>query len=94
MNKHLVLALALLWTDSVVAQPAPPSPSLTSTIWSPTFKAALNFLLSNADGKTAVIDFSGQAVTYSGDLPVDEAAKIFFDAVMRQMRSCPVEDSK
>ena len=30
----------------------------------------------------AIIDFSGDKVTYSGDLPVDEAAKVFFDAVM------------
>jgi len=30
----------------------------------------------------AVIDFSGDKVTYSGDLPIDESAKIFFDFVM------------
>lgn len=30
----------------------------------------------------AIIDFSGDKVTYSGDLPVDEAAKVFFDAVL------------
>lgn len=33
------------------------------------------------DGREAVIDFSGDAIVYSGDLPVDESAKIFFDAV-------------
>lgn len=30
----------------------------------------------------AVIDFSGDKVTYSGDLPIDESARIFFDFVM------------
>ncbi len=39
----------------------------------------------------AIIDFSGDKVTYSGDLPVDEAAKVFFDVVMgfvREAREC------
>jgi len=30
----------------------------------------------------AIINFSGDKVTYSGDLPVDEAAKVFFDVVL------------
>jgi hypothetical protein len=34
-------------------------------------------------GKHFNIDFSGDKVTYSGDLPVDEGAKIFFDAVFK-----------
>ena len=33
------------------------------------------------DGKEAIIDFSGDAVTFRGELPVDEAAKLFFQAV-------------
>jgi len=42
----------------------------------------------------AIIDFSGDKVTYSGDLPVDEAAKIFFDAVMgyvKEAKECKDE---
>jgi len=42
----------------------------------------------------AVIDFSGDKVTYSGELPVDEAAKVFFDAVMgfvKEARECKNE---
>ncbi len=42
----------------------------------------------------AIIDFSGDKVTYSGDLPVDEAAKVFFDAVMgyvKEARECKNE---
>ncbi len=34
------------------------------------------------DGRKAVLDFSGDEVTYSGDLPVSEAAKVFFDHVL------------
>lgn len=49
------------------------------------------FSLSNAKHKTATIDFDGDAVRYSGDLPVDEGAKIFFDAVLRQMKHCEVK---
>ncbi len=39
----------------------------------------------------AIIDFSGDKVTYSGELPVDEAAKVFFEAVMgfvKEAREC------
>lgn len=32
----------------------------------------------------AIIDFSGDAVAYSGDLPVEESARIFFEAVFLQ----------
>jgi len=39
------------------------------------------FTLYSPDGREATIDFGGDAVTYSGELPVDESAKIFFDAV-------------
>jgi len=37
--------------------------------------------LCSPDGREATIDFGGDAVVYSGDLPVDESAKVFFDAV-------------
>jgi len=43
--------------------------------------AARTFTMSGADGRQATVDFSGAEVTYSGDLPVSDAAKIFFDAV-------------
>lgn len=38
----------------------------------------LNF--TSPDGRTAVIDFSGESITYEGDLPVSESAKLFFEA--------------
>jgi len=40
-----------------------------------------NITLINPSGVEAHIDFNGDKVIYSGDLPVDESAKIFFDAV-------------
>ena len=42
--------------------------------------------LCRGDGKEAIIDFSGDTVTFGGDLPVDEAAKVFFQAVGELLR--------
>jgi hypothetical protein len=33
------------------------------------------------DGREATIDFGGDEVIYSGDLPIAESAKIFFECV-------------
>lgn len=33
-----------------------------------------------------IIDFGGDSVTYSGELPVDEAAKLLFDAVFQRLK--------
>ena len=38
-------------------------------------------IIRSPKGKQSKIDFSGDKVTYSGDLPVDEAARLFFDSV-------------
>lgn len=46
-----------------------------------------NIVLTNSDGKQAVINFDGDAVTFGGDLPVDEAARVFFDAVGHLLKS-------
>jgi uncharacterized protein YxeA len=35
------------------------------------------------NGKTAKVDFSCDKVVYSGDMPVDESARVFFDAVLK-----------
>ena len=45
-----------------------------------------NITLYSPDGREATIDFGGDAVVYSGDLPVDESAKIFFDAVFAHFK--------
>lgn len=44
-------------------------------------KAPRQMLFDNDAGKQAIIDFSGNVVTYSGDLPVEESARLFFEAV-------------
>jgi biopolymer transport protein ExbD len=43
-----------------------------------------NIIIMNPEGKQAIIDFGGDKVTYSGDLPVDESAKIFFEYVFKK----------
>lgn len=49
-----------------------------------------------ADDRTATIDFSGDHVAYRGDLPVDEAAKVFFESVMAytQAKDCPKAEGR
>ena len=42
-----------------------------------------NIHFNSSDGRQATIDFGGEAIKYSGDLPVEESAKMFFDAVFR-----------
>ena len=37
--------------------------------------------IENPAGQRAIIDFSGDEVTYSGDIPVDESARLFFELV-------------
>jgi len=41
--------------------------------------------LTHPDGREAVIDFSGDAVVYSGELPVEESARIFFECVFERV---------
>lgn len=43
-----------------------------------------NIVLGGKDGKKAIIDFSGDSVSYSGELAVEESARIFFNAVFEQ----------
>ena len=40
------------------------------------------------DGKEAVLDFCGEKLTYSGDLGVDEPARLFFEALMENIAVC------
>ncbi len=43
--------------------------------------------LTFTDGtREAVLDFTGESVTYSGDLPVGECAKLFCDAVYEELQ--------
>ena len=45
-----------------------------------------NFVMTNDDGKQAIVDFSGDTVTYTGELNVDDAARLFFDKVGHLIR--------
>ena len=37
------------------------------------------FTFAGDDSREATLDFSGDSVTYSGELSIDESAKIFFE---------------
>lgn len=41
--------------------------------------SGMNITFTNEQGKQAVIDFSRDAVQYSGDLPSDMSARLFFE---------------
>lgn len=43
------------------------------------------------DGREATVDFGGDAITYSGELSVDESAKIFFNALFEYRIECASE---
>jgi VWFA-related protein len=43
----------------------------------------LKFLFRNSAGAIAVVDLSGQAPAYSGGLPVDASARVFFDRLWK-----------
>ena len=47
------------------------------------FKPEPTIKLRSPDGREAIIDFGGEEITYSGNLPVSEGAKLFFDAVFK-----------
>ena len=39
-------------------------------------------------GKEAVLDFCGEKLTYSGELGVDEPARLFFEALLENIAAC------
>jgi hypothetical protein len=43
-----------------------------------------NITITHIDGRKSVVDFSGDKVTFSGDLPVDKSAEIFFECVFKK----------
>jgi hypothetical protein len=52
-----------------------------------TYTPSCSVTLMGKDYKEARIDFCGDKVKFSGDLPVGEAAKIFFEYVFREFQS-------
>lgn len=58
------------------------SPNMVFQITDPPSSITLH----SPDGRKAFIDFGGDEVIYSGDLPVAESAKIFFACVCYHFR--------
>ena len=46
-------------------------------------------IFANEEGKEAYINFGGDEITYSGDLPVAESAKLFFKVFKDLCPECP-----
>jgi hypothetical protein len=53
-----------------------------------TIAASCSFTFDGKDGKQAVLDFCGEEVKYSGDLPMDESAELFFQYVVKRVVAC------
>jgi len=51
-----------------------------------TFSCSITF--TGKAGKQGVLDFCGEKVTYSGDLEIDESAKLLFDHLMKYIAAC------
>jgi len=47
---------------------------------------ARTICMTSPDGRKAVIDFGGDAVKFSGDLPIEDAAKQFFEYVFEYFK--------
>lgn len=50
--------------------------------------------LSNKEGKTLTLDFTGDKIVTSGDLPMDEATKIFVDGLSHYFYNSFIERKK
>lgn len=83
MKSILLLAMALVLACSGVAW------TETATLDSGPFEPMYYLTVGNDSGQEAIIDFSGDTVTYSGDLPVAESAKLFFESVKNLCPKCP-----
>ena len=70
-DSHIPSDASIVFTDS---------PESVFTIQMTPF-TALTF--GNEEGQSATVDFGGEEVTYSGDMPVAESAKMFFNNVLR-----------
>lgn len=86
----LAIAAVLVLAGPTIAQDAAPAPSPLLTFSSPNVISVREpskvLILHNSAGREARIDFDGPVVTYGGDMPVDEAARMFLETVGRQLR--------
>ena len=46
----------------------------------------------NEEGQEAILDFNGDKIVYSGDMPVDESAKLFFNGVLKLYKDMGCEE--
>lgn len=53
---------------------------------------ATRITLVGTGGKTATIDFGGESVKYSGDLPVEEAAQVLWEHLFNKLHLHPSQD--
>jgi len=47
-----------------------------------------NVIIHCKDGTQTIFDFSADPMTVSGDCPIDESARVFFEHVFRQYKDC------
>jgi hypothetical protein len=89
MNMKIICILIMALTVCVYAnsyaeeEPAElvfMEPQELMRITAPSIDAYHSLVFTNEDGMEATIDFSGKGVTYSGDLPVADSAKLLFKA--------------
>ena len=78
-----LLIIALLFPSLALAQSELKAgqEDVTSLAFSVDDFRSDKIIIQGKDGREAIIDFSGDKVTYSGELPIDESAKLFFEYV-------------
>lgn len=96
MNRYLLFAVFVLGCAATAVRSQDKTPMFTTSsshLPVATFEPSHTFVLTDCGGpaglcKQATIEFGYGTVTYSGDLPVDAAAKVFFDAVGKHYKDC------
>jgi hypothetical protein len=81
----LVIMATNHWQDG--SKKEPPKKEEPLIILTPE-TSACKLTLNASPGKTATIDFCNDKVEYSGNFPVAESAKIFFDAFLAERQRC------
>lgn len=89
MRMLLAVIFVLLATTVQAAEPEVKFTILTGepemvVLWEP--PTSLVFM--SPEGLKVVFDFSGETLSYSGNLPVAESARIFFDAMFKPYLAC------
>jgi len=84
----LLMAVLLLFSVTCRAEDLEYSGTSTALYLNmTTYTPVCSISILGNDGKEAHIDFCGDKVKFSGDLPVDEAAQLFFEHVFGHFQS-------